>query len=57
VTVDEQGVPVAVEAVSGPQELRATAIDYAGSWTFAPVVRGGKAVKARFTITMPFRLR
>lgn len=57
VTIDEQGVPVAVEAVSGPEELRATAIDYAGAWKFAPVVRNGKAVKARFTIAMPFRLR
>ncbi|BDU72600.1 M56 family metallopeptidase [Mesoterricola silvestris] len=57
VTIDEQGVPIAVEAVSGPEELRPTAVDYAKGWTFAPLLRDGKPVKARFLITMPFRLR
>jgi len=56
-TVDEQGVPVTVEALEGPPQLHPTAIAYAQSWRFEPVQVDGKAVKARFKLTMPFRLR
>lgn len=57
VTIDEQGMPTEAIPVSGPEELRPTAVDYVKGWAFAPVKRGGKAVKARFKVTMPFRLR
>jgi len=56
-TVDEQGVPVTAEALEGPPQLHPTAIAYAQSWRFEPVRVDGKAVKARFKLTMPFRLR
>ena len=57
VTIDEQGLPEQVDVLSGPEELRATAIDYAKDWKFAPVKVKGKAVKARFNLTMPFKLK
>jgi len=56
-TVDEQGVPISTEALEGPPQLHPTAITYAQSWRFEPVRVSGKAVKARFKLTMPFRLR
>jgi TonB family protein len=57
VTIDDKGVPTKVEAVEGPEELRPTAVDYAKGWLFAPFVEGGRAVPARFKLTMPFKLR
>ncbi len=57
IIVNEQGVPVGVKALSGPEELRPTALGYAEDWRFAPFKVKGKAVKARFKLSMPFRLR
>lgn len=57
ITLDEQGLPELVEATEGPAELRPTAIDYAKAWRFHPVKVKGKAVKARFKLTMPFKLK
>lgn len=57
ITVNEQGVPVGVRALSGPEELRSTAMGYAEQWRFQPHKVNGKPVKARFKLTMPFRLR
>lgn len=57
ITVDESGVPIAVKALEGPEALAPTAVEYAKAWRFEPVKVNGKAVKARFKLTMPFRLR
>ena len=57
VTVNKKGIPVKVEALSGPEELRSTAVGYAKVWKFAPVLIKGKAVTARFQLEMPFKLK
>ncbi len=55
-TVDESGIPEQVKALEGPEELTPTAIEYAKEWRFEPYEVKGKAVKARFKLTMPFKL-
>lgn len=55
--VGTDGVPESAEAVEGPEALRPTAVDYAKGWRFEPAKVDGKPVKARFKLTMPFRLR
>jgi TonB family protein len=55
--VDEQGVPVSARALEGPPQLAPTAVAYAREWRFEPALVNGKAVQARFKLTMPFRLR
>ncbi|HNX94359.1 MAG TPA: M56 family metallopeptidase [Holophaga sp.] len=57
IVIDTEGVPQSVKAVSGPEELRACAEGYAKDWRFEPAKVKGKAVKARFKLTMPFRLK
>lgn len=56
-TIDPEGKVTDAKAVSGPEELQACALGYAKDWTFEPVKVKGKAVPARFKLTMPFRLR
>lgn len=55
--VGTDGVPESAEALEGPDELRPTAVAYAKGWRFEPAQVDGKPVKARFKLTMPFRLR
>lgn len=55
-TVDRTGIPVSVQAVEGPEELRETAEIYAIGWTFQPWKDPGIPLY-RFKLTMPFRLR
>jgi bla regulator protein BlaR1 len=55
--VDKTGMPIKVEALEGPAELRETAENYARKWRFAPVKQKGKPVQVSFKLTMPFRLR
>jgi D-alanyl-D-alanine endopeptidase (penicillin-binding protein 7) len=57
VTIDEKGRAVETVAESGPEELRPVAVDYASKWVFAPAKINGKATRARFKLTMPFKLR
>lgn len=57
VTIDARGIPSAAHAIEGPAPLRQVAEEYAKAWTFAPVVRNGVAVPARFKLTMPFSLQ
>ena len=56
VLVDRDGRVESAKPVEGPEELRATAVAYASAWKFKPAVLDGKPVKARFRLTMPFRL-
>ena len=55
--VGADGVPESAEATEGPEALRPTAVAYAKEWRFEPALVDGKPVKARFKLTMPFRLR
>ena len=55
--VDESGTPAEVKATEGPDALRPTAIAYAKDWRFEPLKVKGKPTKARFKLTMPFRLK
>jgi D-alanyl-D-alanine endopeptidase (penicillin-binding protein 7) len=55
-TIDTKGKVTKARAESGPEELRACAVDYAKGWEFEPAEVNGKVVEARFKLTMPFRL-
>ncbi len=57
IIVDEAGRPDHVQAIEGPEALKATAVAFAEAFRFEPAQLDGKAVKARFRLTMPFRLR
>ena len=55
--VGTDGRVESAEASEGPDMLRPTAVAYAKGWRFKPALVDGKPVKARFKLTMPFRLR
>lgn len=55
--VGTNGRVESAEALEGPEELRPTAVAYAKGWHFKPAQVDGKPVRARFKLTMPFRLR
>jgi len=55
--VGTDGRVESAEAGEGPDELRPAAVAYAKGWRFKPAQVDGKPVKARFKLTMPFRLR
>ena len=55
--IDETGKPSMATVVEGPPELFLTALDYALEWDFEPAQLNGIPVKAKFKLTMPFRLR
>jgi TonB family protein len=57
VSIDEGGSVTKAEALSGPEELHACAVNYAKAWEFEPAKVKGKPVVARFKLTMPFRLK
>jgi TonB family protein len=57
ITIDPTGMPIRVEALSGPGELLMTAIRYALKWEFEPARLNGIPQAARFKLTMPFALR
>jgi TonB family protein len=56
-TIDAEGKVTDAKALSGPPELQACAVNYAKGWEFEPAKVKGKAVPARFKLTMPFRLK
>jgi TonB family protein len=57
ITIDEMGRVASAKAISGPEDLHQCAVDYARGWEFVPAKVRGKAVPARFKLTMPFKLR
>ena len=57
VTIGVDGIPISAEALEGPIELRPTAEAYAMRWKFTPALLDGVPHVARFTMSMPFRLR
>ena len=56
VTVNEDGIVMAVRALSGPMELRDAAVSAAREWKFRPTVLTGVPVKVIGTITFNFSL-
>ncbi len=56
-TVSPTGIVEFAHAIQGPPQLRAAAEAYAVQWQFQPAMLNGVAQRARFRLTMPFRLR
>jgi len=56
VTVDEAGKVIAVQAISGPAELRKASEQAARGWTFHPTLLSGMPVKVIGTLTFNFNL-
>jgi TonB family protein len=46
VTIDQQGLVINAEALTGPAILRQPALDTVGQWKFRPVIREGRAVES-----------
>ena len=57
VTIDKNGIPVAVKAVGGPFELRPTATLYVSKIEFLPFLENGLPTETSFQFVIPFRLR
>jgi TonB family protein len=55
VKVDERGKVESAEAISGPPELRQTAVEAAKQWEFKPTSLSGTAVKVIGRLTFNFR--
>jgi TonB family protein len=57
ITAGLDGVPITAMAIEGPAELRPAAENHALQWRFEPALVGGKPQKARFRLTLPFKLK
>ena len=57
ILVGEDGLPIRGQVLSGPPELMLAALGYALDWNFEPAKLNGVPQKARFKLTMPFKLR
>lgn len=57
VTIDGSGTPCDAQVISGPMQLHAEAVRSAMTWRFEPARMNGEPVKARFTLTLQFRLK
>lgn len=55
--IDEQGLPVDVQAISGLPSLQVPALRAARQWRFEPARQNGEAVSATFLLTLNFVLR
>ena len=56
IIVGPDGTPIRVEINSGPNELRAAAVEYAMRWRFLPALLNGKPEIAQFKLDIPFTL-
>lgn len=56
ITIDPDGRPRRAIAVSGPAELKPTALRYAMQWVFEPARLDGEPQWATFNLTLAFRL-
>lgn len=56
-TIDDHGLPVEVNAVSGPSVFQGPALEAARQWRFEPARMNGEAVPASFLLTLNFVLR
>ncbi len=59
-TIDEKGDVVAAKAMPGKVQqplLAEAALTAVRQWKFEPIIKGGKACKATFTVTINFRLK
>lgn len=57
VAVNSKGIPTTAVALSGPGTLVDSAIGYALSWEFEPLVEGAMPRAQKLRLAMPFRLR
>lgn len=55
--VDEQGVPLEVQVLSGHPAFHTEALRAARLWRFQPALDGGRPVRARFRLSILFRLQ
>lgn len=55
--IGKDGIPESAEAKEGPEELRSSAVEYAKGWRFKPIKVDGQITKARFQLSIVFRLR
>ncbi len=55
--IDTDGLTEQATALDGPPQLRASAESFAMQWRFEPALLNNAPQKARFRLTMPFRLR
>lgn len=55
-TIDERGVPMHVRVLSGHPAFHAEAERAARQWRFEAATQEGRAVPARFRLTILFRL-
>ena len=56
-TIDDQGVPFQIEAISGPQVFQGPAQQAARQWRFEAARQNGQAVPATFLLTLNFVLK
>ena len=54
--IDREGVVRNIEVISGPQQLRAAAVEAVRQWRYEPFVLDGLAVDVETTITVNFEL-
>jgi hypothetical protein len=54
VSVNSEGRPYEVRAISGPAALRAPAEDNVRRWTFSPALEAGKPIGGDLTVTVTF---
>ncbi len=57
VIISDKGKVIKSEAVSGPQQLRAAAVEAAKQWLFRPQRIGGVPVNAMGLLTFNFNLQ
>ena len=55
--IGKDGIPESAEAKEGPEELRPSAVEYAKGWRFKPIKVDGQITKARFQLSIVFRLK
>ena len=57
ISINNDGIPISVIAVAGPEQLRPTAIEYLSQWRFTSVLKEGSIQVSTFRVRMPFKLR
>jgi len=55
-TINTDGHVMAIQIISGPDELRQAALDAVSQWTYHPYQLNGRPVEAETTISVPFGL-
>ena len=56
ILLDDKGIPIKTEILSGPVELRASAETFAMQFRFLPALIDGKPYAAKFKLTVLYKL-